>query len=121
MAQVNVTIAGRTYRMACDTGQEDHLLGLATQINGHIETLRANFGDVGDMRLIIMASLVMADELHEAKREIDTRDTEIKRLNDTRTSILGTIEAARDATANTLEEVCDQIETLADALAMPTG
>lgn len=71
MAQVNVTIAGRTYRMACDDGQEDHLLSLAEQVNGHVDHLRDSFGDVGDMRLLIMASLVLADDLHEARRKLD--------------------------------------------------
>jgi len=36
MAQVNVTISGRTYRMACDDGEEDHLAQLAERLNRSI-------------------------------------------------------------------------------------
>ena len=48
MAQVNVTISGKTYRMACDDGEEDHLAGLAERLNQSIEQLRARFGEIGD-------------------------------------------------------------------------
>lgn len=117
MAQINVTIAGRTYRMACDDGQEDHLLGLADQVNGHIEHLRENFGDVGDMRLLIMASLVLADELHESRRIAGEASDEARKLNDARKAITETIVSAQAATAETLEAASERIETLAATLA----
>ena len=66
MAQVNVTINGHQYRMACLDGQEDHLLGLARGFSERIEGMRAQFGEVGDMRLTIMAAVTVADELSEA-------------------------------------------------------
>lgn len=116
MAQVNVTIAGRTYRMACDEGQEEHLLGLAEQVNGHIEHLREGFGDVGDMRLLIMASLVLADELHESRRESAEALDEARRLNDAKLAINETILSAQSATARALEDASARIESVVDVL-----
>ncbi len=110
MAQINVTIAGRTYRMACDDGQEEHLFGLAEQVNGHIEHLREGFGDVGDMRLLIMASLVLADELHESRREASEAATEARRLNDAKAAINETIRSAQAATADALDAASKRIE-----------
>ena len=42
MAHVSVTINGRSFRMACDDGQEDHLLRLAAEVRqrGALELLR---------------------------------------------------------------------------------
>ena len=76
MAQVNVTIKGHQYRMACLDGQEDHLMQLAQGLNQRIEDLRAKFGEVGDMRLTIMAAVMVADELFEAtgKIKLTTQD-----------------------------------------------
>ena len=40
MAQVNIAIAGKSFRMACDDGQEPHLIGLAERVNAVIDQLR---------------------------------------------------------------------------------
>ena len=42
MAQVSVTINGRQFRMACEDGQEDHLVKLARELDTRISGLRAN-------------------------------------------------------------------------------
>ena len=65
MAQVSVTINGRQFRMACEDGQEAHLMSLARELDGRIEGLRAKFGEIGDTRLTVMAALTIADELGE--------------------------------------------------------
>ena len=65
MAQVGVTINGRTYQIACDDGQEEHLLSLAAYVDKRMAELIAAVGPVGDMRLLVMTSLILADELSE--------------------------------------------------------
>ena len=60
MPHVNVTINNRQYRMACDEGQEQHLAQLAVDFDRRITQLRANFGEIGDMRLTVMAALRQA-------------------------------------------------------------
>jgi cell division protein ZapA len=44
MAQVSITVNGRVYRMACEDGEEDHVLELGTRFNGAIDELRARLG-----------------------------------------------------------------------------
>jgi cell division protein ZapA (FtsZ GTPase activity inhibitor) len=63
MAHVSVTINGRQYRMACEDGQENHLIWLSGDLDRRIGQLRAQFGEIGDMRLTMMAALTVADEL----------------------------------------------------------
>ncbi|HEX8666640.1 MAG TPA: cell division protein ZapA, partial [Beijerinckiaceae bacterium] len=63
MPQIQVTIAGRSYRMACGEGEEAHLEGLAQAYDAKITELRGAFGEIGDMRLHVMAALTYADEL----------------------------------------------------------
>jgi cell division protein ZapA len=70
MAQVVVSIAGRTYRMACDDGEEARLEHLARDFDARIAGLRTSFGEIGDQRIIVMAALTLADELAEAQRRI---------------------------------------------------
>lgn len=70
MASVSVMINGKSYRMACDEGQEQHLIGLGNQLNATIEELRGAFGEIGDQRLIVMAAITMVDELSEERQRV---------------------------------------------------
>lgn len=77
MAEISVVINGRPYRLECGDGEEGHLVGLAEHINGHVETMRARFGQVGDERLILMAALMVADELWETKTLANQLQSEV--------------------------------------------
>lgn len=70
MSQVSVTLNGRTYRLECGEGEETHLIALAEYLGSHVDTMRRKFGQVGDDRLILMASLVVTDELWELRRQM---------------------------------------------------
>jgi cell division protein ZapA len=80
MSQVSVTIAGRTYRIACGDGEEKHLEMLAASLDGKIEEMRSAFGEIGDMRLHVMAAIAIADELAEARRRMDALHEEMAHL-----------------------------------------
>jgi cell division protein ZapA len=71
MAKVSVTINGRKYDIACDDGQEAHLARLAQYVDKRVDELVAAVGQVGDARLLVMASLLVADELSEVYTELD--------------------------------------------------
>ncbi|WP_455479281.1 cell division protein ZapA [Bartonella sp. B23] len=69
METVSVTIDGKVYRMACNKGQEDHLIELAARLDQYIAHLKTNFGEIGDHRLSVMAGIMIIDEMEEIKRE----------------------------------------------------
>jgi cell division protein ZapA len=77
MSQITVTIAGRSYRIACGDGEEEHLRSLAALYDGKIGELRASFGEIGDMRLHVMAAITIADELSEQRRRADALEAEL--------------------------------------------
>ncbi|MCH8137524.1 MAG: cell division protein ZapA [Proteobacteria bacterium] len=72
MGQVAVTINGRSYEVACDDGQEDHLVRLASYIDKKVAELVTSVGQIGDTRLLVMSALLLADELSEAYSELTT-------------------------------------------------
>jgi len=65
MADLDITIAGRAYRVACEDGQEDALAEAAGLIAREAEELRAQFGDrfaaLSESRVLLMAGLMLAD------------------------------------------------------------
>lgn len=71
MGQISVTVNGSTYQLACADGEEEHIAQLAHGIDARIAHLVASVGQVGEGRLLLMASLMIADELGEARRDLD--------------------------------------------------
>lgn len=112
MPHVSVTIAGRQYRMACDEGQEEHLVRLAQDIDSRISQLRVAFGEIGDQRLVVMAAITIADELAEARNRIRALESDIEGQRDARASAIARIEASETDVARTIEEVAERIERL---------
>jgi cell division protein ZapA len=71
VAEIDVAINGRTYQIACDDGQESHIAELATYVDNKVAELISSVGQVGDARLLVMASLLIADELADAYAALD--------------------------------------------------
>ena len=70
MAQVAVMVNGRRYEISCDDGQEVHVVRLAEQIDRRVAQLVAAVGQVGDARLLLLASLLLADEIADMRTEL---------------------------------------------------
>ena len=71
MAQVTVKINGYAYNVGCEDGQESHLLAMAAQVEARVEGIKALGGVSGEARFLVLAALLMADELHDTKAELD--------------------------------------------------
>ena len=67
MATVTVEINGRPYAVGCADGQEERVRILAKQFDIHVRDVAADVGQVGDIRLFLMAALMLADQLQEAR------------------------------------------------------
>ncbi len=121
MAQVNVTINGRQFRMACEDGQEGHLTQLAKGLDERIEGLRGKFGEVGDARLTIMAALMVADELSEAGKKLRRLEEDLAGLQDARTVAADRSQAAQAAIAAAFHSAAERIESVAKKLNQTGG
>jgi cell division protein ZapA len=113
MAQVVVTIAGRTYRMACDDGEEARLEHLARDFDARITGLRTSFGEIGDQRIIVMAALTLADELAEAQRQISDLQSRLSETDGTTRSREAQSASKQDRLASALGEAAQRIERIA--------
>ena len=65
MAQVTLRINGYAYTVGCQDGEEEHLQAMAAEVERRIETIKAAAGPSGEARMLVMASLLMADDLYE--------------------------------------------------------
>ena len=71
MADVAINFNGRSYRFACGDNEVQRLEEIAKYLTGKLEALTREHGNIGDERLMLMAALVVADELFDARADID--------------------------------------------------
>ena len=121
MNHVNVTINGRQYRMACEDGQEAHLLKLAGSLESRIDGLRGKFGEIGDARLTVMAALTVCDELLDASQRIRNLEEELTALRDVRVAAADRARATQIAVTNALNSAADRIEKTTQVLNRTIG
>ena len=117
MAQVTVNIAGRAYRMACDDGQESHLATLARMYDEKIDQLRGAFGEIGDMRLHVMAAITLADDIVELRRRLEGIEAELASLREASQAEGGRLDELRASLAETVTASAERIERVAARLA----
>lgn len=67
MAQVTIRINGYAYTVGCEDGQEGHLARMAGEIEQRIDNIKRIGGQSGEARLLMLASLLLADELHDLR------------------------------------------------------
>ena len=67
MPQVSIQIANRTYEFACGEGEQERVQQLATYVDGKVQELRLQMPGAPEVKLLVFAALLLADESHEAR------------------------------------------------------
>ena len=84
MAEVDITINGRSYRISCKDGEEERIKSLSSLINNQVQKLSEKIGQLGEARMILLASLVLLDKSDEVEKEaekiISTASEKIEKL-----------------------------------------
>jgi cell division protein ZapA len=116
MPEVDVEIGGRKYRMACEEGQEEHLLALARRFDGQVESFKSGFGEIGDTRLTVMAGIAVLDELNEAEKRIARLEQQVAELQRAGLDLSAESDALERRMAKRLAEAARKIEAIATAI-----
>ncbi len=112
MVQVVVSVNDRSYTMQCDEGEEEHLSGLARLIDAEVSKLKQAFGQVGDTRLMLMASLVIADRLATSQLQIKDLEDEVATMKDARAAATRRGEYLERTVAERLSAAVERIEAM---------
>lgn len=112
MAQVTVTIDGKAYRMACEEGQEDHLTDLAERFDRYVGHLKGQFGEIGDLRITVMAGIMIMDELSETNRRIAALEAEVASLKANSDGVLENQRQNEQVVVSALGELATRLESL---------
>jgi cell division protein ZapA len=118
--QVTVAVNNRLYQVGCEAGQEQHITRLASYIDTKVKELAGQAGQVGDARLLLMASLLIADELADAYDDLES----LRKTNTQLTQELGNFKGgaakeAEDRVAKSIAAVAARMKSAAERLERP--
>src|SRR4029077_16321909 len=106
MAQVSLTVNGRPFAVTCDDGQEARIRRLGEYVDAKVAEFVRSVGQVGEARLLLLAALVLADDLADANEAL--------RLE--RSGVHDEAGAAVDAAASNIHSLAQRVEALAARL-----
>ena len=103
MGKVHIIVNNRGYDVACDDGQESQVTELGQDLARRVDKIAHSVGQIGDARLLLMAALLVSDELTTAKKDL-------LRLAGERS------EAEEDKLADSIERLAGRVEAIAAKL-----
>lgn len=107
MAQVEIIINDRVYKVTCENGQEGRLQQLAGYFDRHVTQLSRELGQIGDARLLLLSALTVCDELFEAKRRIADFEHAGDALD---AETMGGASRVIEAAAKRIEAIAEKVE-----------
>jgi cell division protein ZapA len=117
MANVVVSVADRPYTMQCPDGEEDHLRELAALLDAEIVRIKQSVGAIGDIRLLVMSGLMVADRLSESVRRIEELEDQVQGLRESRNVALLQAKDLEARFTDRLDSASKRLETIAKAMA----
>ena len=78
MPEIAVDVGGRTYRLICGQGEEEHLTDLARLVDAEARGLARGGRPMAEGRLMLMSALMIADRLYEAEKRIEQLEAELQ-------------------------------------------
>jgi cell division protein ZapA len=117
MGKVSLDINGRKYAMGCEDGEEERLLRLGQKLDDRVTQMANQFGQIGDLRLLVMAGITMMDEVEDTMENLDLRvDARAAGLRKERDAATLASAKSQAEAAKALSEAAKRIEGLAAKL-----
>jgi cell division protein ZapA len=110
MAQVVVTINGRSYPVACGDGEEARTRQLAQYVDRKVVGFAQQLGQIGDARLLVLAALVIADELGDSTEALRQQTQRAERAAGATSEGEGALAAGIDNLAQRIEAIAARLE-----------
>lgn len=117
MAKVSLDINGRKYALGCDDGEEDRLIRLGQKLDDRVKTLANQFGQIGDLRLLVMAGITLTDELDEVTGNLEGQAEKMtEQMRRESEAALSSAQKSEDSATSSLMKAAERIEALAARL-----
>ena len=126
MPEVKIELGGRRFEVACQPGEEDYLISAATALNEEASNIGQQLGRLSESRMLLMAGLMLADQMVDFKDKLAKRDVELTDANSeisklqsklSANSLIGSeYEELVSEFEKTLTDIADKAERLASKI-----
>ena len=117
MGKVSLDINGRKYAMGCEDGEEERLLRLGQKLDDRVAQMANQFGQIGDLRLLVMAGITLMDEIEDTMENVDLRvDVRAAGLRKERDAATLASAKSQAEAAKALNSAAERIQSLANKL-----
>lgn len=116
MPLVNVMVNSRAYTIACDDGEQEHLKELAAHVDSKVSELLSSVGQVGDQKLLLMAAVLITDELFEARGKLDGHAKTVGELSTAQDELNSRAGQCEQIAADALENAAKRLESIVEKL-----
>ncbi len=115
MSEVTLKINKRGYSLSCDEGQEKRLVELAGYVDGRLKDIAASGAATNESHLLVLTSLVLADEVYELRDEVGQMARYIQQLQDGRPmqEAVGMSSDEEKMIVDAIEYLANKIESIA--------
>ena len=120
--RVSININGRKYGLGCEEGEEERLTRLGQKLDDRVNAMANQFGQIGDLRLLVMAGITLLDELDDVGTSVEDRvDARIGEVKKEHAEAVKTAEQTESQAASSLLDAAVRIERLAEKLSSATS
>ena len=116
MANVNIKFNGKDFLLSCDDGQEEHLEELANHLCDKFNKLKAELGNIGENKLLLITSIKIMDEYFETKKKVDINKKEIENITEKFKELKTLAYDYKDDKENEAKKLSDNISKLEDEI-----
>ena len=122
MANTSISVNGRRYNLGCDDGEEERLMRLGQRLDARVQDLANQFGQIGDQRLLLMASITLMDEYDELAGNMEARaDALVSEIQADSERAVKEAEQSRADAARTLDSLAARAEAILARLPADTA
>ena len=118
MGKVSLNINGRAYGLGCEDGEETRLTRLGEKLNARVMEMAEQFGQIGDLRLLVMAGITLLDEMEDPESSVDARVE--KQMKEMRSELESETKARAKMEGETVKhllDAADRISRLSERIA----
>ncbi len=108
MAEVNITINGRSFGIFCEDGQEQRVTDLSQYVDGRLKDIAQAGAATNESHLLVLTSLLLADEIYDLRNEVGTANANVQQVQANQTD--------EAAVAHAIEDLATRIERIASRI-----
>lgn len=106
MAQTDILVNERAYKVACQDGQEERLLRLAAHLDRESQALARDLGQIGEARLLLLTALTVCDELFEVREKLAEAEARLQPMDE---ETVGGATRVIEAAANRIDGMSERL------------